>query len=122
MDAPVIDQAKLEAFAMRAVGDIAAAYNGVMVSLGSKLGLYQALAYAGPLSSRELAQRAGCAERYVREWLNQQAAGGYLGYHAVSDTYEAVTNDDYAAYNARFANCSGSLDRSRPNAIETSKS
>jgi SAM-dependent methyltransferase len=43
---------------------------------------------AGPISARELAARTGCAERYVREWLNAQAAGGYVGYHAVSDTYE----------------------------------
>jgi SAM-dependent methyltransferase len=59
-----------------------------MVSLGSKLGLYKAMSGAGPISSKELAARAGCAERYVREWLNAQAAGGYVGYHAVSDTYE----------------------------------
>jgi len=105
MDAPVIDQAKLEAFATRAVGDIASAYTGVMVSLGSKLGLYKAMAYAGPLSAKELAQRAGCAERYVREWLNQQAASGYLGYHAVSDTYElapeqamVLADEDSPAY------------------------
>ena len=88
MDTPVIDRAKLEAFATRTVGDIAASYNGVMVSLGAKLGLYEALAGAGPLSPKELASRAGCAERYVREWLNQQAAAGYLDYHAMSDTYE----------------------------------
>ena len=88
MDTPVIDQAKLEAFAMRAIGDLTAGYGGVMVSLGSKLGLYKAMAGAGPLSAKELAARAGCAERYVREWLNAQAAGGYVGYHAVSDTYE----------------------------------
>jgi len=84
----MIDQAKLEAFVMRAVGDLSAGYGGVMVSLGSKLGLYKAMAGAGPLSSRELAARTGCAERYVREWLNAQAAGGYVGYHTVSDTYE----------------------------------
>jgi SAM-dependent methyltransferase len=88
MDARVIDQTKLESFLMRAVGDLSAGYGGVMVSLGSKLGLYKAMAGAGPISSTELAARAGCAERYVREWLNAQAAGGYVGYHAVSDTYE----------------------------------
>jgi SAM-dependent methyltransferase len=88
MDARVIDQAKLESFLMRAVGDLSAGYGGVMISLGSKLGLYQAMAGAGPISARELAARAGCAERYVREWLNAQAAGGYVGYHALSDTYE----------------------------------
>jgi len=88
MDTPVIDQAKLEAFATRAVGDLTAGYTGVMVSLGTKLGLYKAMAGAGPLSAKEVAKRAGCAERYVREWLNAQAAGSYLGYHALSDTYE----------------------------------
>src|SRR5512134_1052077 len=84
----MIDQAKLESFLARTIGDISAAYGGVMVSLGSKLGLYKAMSGAGPVSSRELAARTGCAERYVREWLNAQAAGGYVGYHAVSDTYE----------------------------------
>ena len=88
MDAPVIDQAKLETFAMRTITDIAAGYTGVMVSIGSKLGLYQAMAHAGPMSARELAARSGCAERYVREWLNAQAASGYVGYHAASETYE----------------------------------
>jgi SAM-dependent methyltransferase len=88
MDTTVIDQAKLESFVMRTIGDISAAYGGVMVSLGNKLGLYKALAGAGPISSRELARRTGCAERYVNEWLNSQAAGGYVDYHAVSDTYE----------------------------------
>ena len=83
MDQHVINQAKLESFVMRAIGDVTAGYMGVMVSLGSKLGLYKALAGAGPLSSKEVAKRAGCAERYVREWLNAQAAGGYLSYHAV---------------------------------------
>ena len=88
MDTPVIDTARLEAFSMRTIGDVTAGYTGVMVSLGSKLGLYKAMDGAGPVSAKELAARAGCAERYVREWLNAQAAGGYLGYHAVSDTYE----------------------------------
>ena len=88
MDTPVIDPAKLEAFAMRAIGDLTTGYTGVMVSLGSKLGLYKAMAGSGPISARELAARSKCAERYVREWLNAQAAGGYLAYHAVSDTYE----------------------------------
>lgn len=84
----MIDQTKLETFLERAVGDLSAGYGGVMVSLGSKLGLYKALAGAGPVSAKELAARADCAERYVREWLNAQAAGGYVEYHAVSDTYE----------------------------------
>jgi SAM-dependent methyltransferase len=88
MDASVIDRTKLESFLVRAVGDLSAGYGGVMVSLGSKLGLYKAMAGAGPISAGELAARAGCAERYVAEWLNAQAAGGYVAYHAASDTYE----------------------------------
>jgi len=88
MDTPVIDQEKLEAFFMRTVSDLSAGYAGVMVSLGTKLGLYKAMAGAGPISPKELAARAGCAERYVREWLNAQAAGGYVQYHAMSETYE----------------------------------
>lgn len=88
MTVTAIDPAKLDSFISRAVGDLSAGYGGVMVSLGMKLGLYKAMAGAGPLSSHELARRTGCAERYVREWLNSQAAGGYVDYHAVSATYE----------------------------------
>lgn len=88
MDASVIDRTKLNTFLARAVGDLSAGYGGVMVSLGSKLGLYKAMAGAGPINSKELAARSGCTERYVREWLNSQVAGGYVGYHAISDTYE----------------------------------
>jgi SAM-dependent methyltransferase len=93
MYVPSINAAKLEAFVGRAIGDIAAGYSGVMISLGHKLGLYKALAGAGPLNSKEVAHRAGCAERYVREWLNAQAASGYLAYHAVSDTYELFSEN-----------------------------
>lgn len=88
MNASSIDPQKLEALVTRAVTDLSAASGGVMINLGHKLGLYKAMAGAGPLSSKELAARADCAERYVREWLNTQAAGGYVVYHAVSDTYE----------------------------------
>src|SRR5919205_989214 len=83
-----IDPATLDAFLARAVGDLSAGYGGVMVSIGNRLGLYKAMAGAGPLSSRELAGRSNCAERYVREWLGSQVAGGYIVYHPISDTYE----------------------------------
>jgi SAM-dependent methyltransferase len=82
------DPEKLNAFVGKAVGDLAAGYGGVMVALGHKLGLYRALAGAGPLNAEELAGRSGCAERYVREWLNAQAAAGYLDYHPVTGSYE----------------------------------
>ncbi|WP_455377214.1 class I SAM-dependent methyltransferase [Petrachloros mirabilis] len=83
-----IDEKTLNAFLERTVTDLSASYGGVMVSLGNKLGLYKAMAGAGPLNSREIAKRSGCAERYVREWLNSQAAGGYVIYHPSSEAYE----------------------------------
>ncbi|HSH40805.1 MAG TPA: class I SAM-dependent methyltransferase [Arenicellales bacterium] len=83
-----IDENALNAFVEKAVGDLSAGYGGVMVSLGDKLGLYKAMAGAGPLTAEELAGRTGCAERYVREWLNSQVAGGYAMYHPASGTYE----------------------------------
>jgi ubiquinone/menaquinone biosynthesis C-methylase UbiE len=83
-----LDERKLNEFVEKAVTDLAAGYGGVMTVLGHKLGLYKAMAHAGPLDSSEIAKRSGCAERYVREWLNSQAAAGYLVYHATSATYE----------------------------------
>lgn len=88
MNAPTIDTEKLESFLMRTVNDVSAGHGGVMVSLGAKLGLYKAMAGAGPVSAKELAARTGCAERYVAEWLSSQVAGGYVDYHAISGTYE----------------------------------
>jgi len=82
-----IDETKLEAFVGQVLGDLAACYGGVMVSLGDRLGLYDALAGAGPLTSAEVAERAGCAERYVREWLNSQVAAAYLEYDPDTETY-----------------------------------
>ncbi|HMB69308.1 MAG TPA: class I SAM-dependent methyltransferase [bacterium] len=83
-----MDERKLDAFVSTVVGDLAANYAGVMVSMGRKLGLYRTMAGAGPIHSHELASRSGCHERYVREWLNSQAAGGYVVYHPSSETYE----------------------------------
>jgi SAM-dependent methyltransferase len=84
----MIDEGKLEAFMGQAVGDLGAAISGLMVLLGDELGLYKAMAGAGPLSAAELADRTGCDGRYVLEWLNNQAAGGYVAYDADRDAYE----------------------------------
>ena len=83
-----VDERKLNEFVEKTVNDLAAGYGGVMTVLGHKLGLYKAMAGAGPLDSSEIARRSGCAERYVREWLNSQAAAGYIIYHPTSATYE----------------------------------
>ena len=82
-----IDEAKLEAFMGQAVTDMGAIISAPLFLIGEKLGLYKAMAGAGPLTSQEVAERAGAAERYVREWLRNQAAGGYVTYDAESDRY-----------------------------------
>jgi SAM-dependent methyltransferase len=82
-----IDEAKLEAFMGQAVTDMGAVISAPLFVIGEKLGLYKAMAGAGPLTSQEVAERAGVAERSVREWLRNQAAGGYVRYDADSDRY-----------------------------------
>lgn len=100
-----INEGKLKEFTEKTVMDLAAGYGGVMTILGHKLGLYKAMAGVGPLSSSDIAKRSGCAERYVREWLNSQAAAGYVVYHPKSATYEltpeqalVLADDDSAVF------------------------
>jgi SAM-dependent methyltransferase len=87
MSATGIDEAKLEAFMGQAVTDMGAIISAPLMVIGEKLGLYKAMARAGPLSSQEVAERSGAAERYVREWLRNQAAGGYVTYDPEGDRY-----------------------------------
>jgi ubiquinone/menaquinone biosynthesis C-methylase UbiE len=75
-----LDMDKLNAFLGRAVVDFGATTNAALIRIGDRLGLYKALASGGPQTSAELAKRTGTAERYVREWLSAQAAGGYVTY------------------------------------------
>ena len=82
-----LDQAKLDEFMGKMLSDMGAAASGAMIVIGDKLGLYKALAEAGPLTSAELATRTETAERYVREWLAAQAAAGYVEYQPETGTY-----------------------------------
>ena len=82
-----IDEAKLEAFMGQALTDMGAIISAPLFVIGEKLGLYKAMAGAGPITSQELADRAGVAERSVREWLRNQAAGGYVTYDPDTDRY-----------------------------------
>jgi 2-polyprenyl-3-methyl-5-hydroxy-6-metoxy-1,4-benzoquinol methylase len=78
---------KLNAFMGKAVGDIGAALSANMVLLGDKLGLYKAMVKSGPVTPAELAKATKTTERYVREWLGNQAAGGYVTYDAGTGRY-----------------------------------
>ena len=83
-----VDEAKLEQFVGAVVGDLGATLNAALIRIGDKLGLYRAMAGAGPMTPLELAESTGTAERYVREWLRAQAAGGYVSYDPESERYE----------------------------------
>ncbi len=82
-----IDQGKLNDFLGRVVGDMGAAANAVLVVLGDKLGLYKGMKDAGAMTPDELAKKTGTHERYVREWLCAQAAGGYVTYDAATKRF-----------------------------------
>jgi SAM-dependent methyltransferase len=81
------DEAKLNAFVGRMLGDMGATMNAATALIGDKLGLYKAMAAAGPLTSAELAARTGTVERMVREWLAAQAASGYVEYDPTNHRY-----------------------------------
>ncbi|MDQ6774088.1 MAG: methyltransferase [Candidatus Dormibacteraeota bacterium] len=87
IDAPAINEDKLNAFMGQVVGELGATVNAGLIVIGDRLGLYKALAGAGPTTPAELAERTGTSERYVREWLNAQAAGGFVEYEPDSGKY-----------------------------------
>ena len=85
---PAESSAEVEAFVGRVIGDLGAAFSGVLVNVGRRLGLYAALADRGPCSAAALADATGVRERYVIEWLNNQVAGGYVCYDRKTRAYE----------------------------------
>jgi SAM-dependent methyltransferase len=82
-----LDENKLQAFLGKVVGDFGAIATSALVVLGDKLGLYRALSEHGPMNSMELAQKTGTQERYVREWLINQAASGYIEHDSSTGRY-----------------------------------
>ncbi len=99
-----VDMDKLNAFIGRFVGDLGATFGAGLVVIGEKLGLYKALAN-GPMSPAELAHATKTDERYVREWLSNQAAGGYVTFDAATSRFSlteeqafALANEDSPAY------------------------
>ena len=82
-----INEGKLQEFLGKVVGDVGSAASGVLVVIGDKLGLYRAMSDGGAITPAELAQRTELSERYVREWLNAQAAGGYVTYDSTNGKF-----------------------------------
>src|ERR1700690_2549182 len=101
---PTLDMNKLNTFIGQFVTDLGAAVHTGMVVIGEKLGLYKALA-GGPMSSAQLAAKTKTDERYLREWLASQAAGGYITYDEKTDKFSlseeqafTLANEESPAY------------------------
>jgi SAM-dependent methyltransferase len=95
---------KLNAFIGQFVTDLGASVHAGMVVIGEKLGLYKALA-SGPMTAAELAKKTSTDERYLREWLASQAAGGYIMYDEQANKFSlseeqafALAHEDSPAY------------------------
>lgn len=80
MSQPAIDPEALKSYAKLVFGALGGAMTSAMIYLGDRLGLYHALAGAGPVTSRDLASRTGLDERWLREWMHQQGAAGVLAH------------------------------------------
>src|ERR1700704_6559122 len=100
-----INEDKLNAFLGQVIGELGATVNAGLIVIGDRLGLYKAMADGKPVTSRGLAEKTGTAERYIREWLNAQAAGGFVTYDPPTQRYQlpagqamALANEDSPAF------------------------
>jgi 2-polyprenyl-3-methyl-5-hydroxy-6-metoxy-1,4-benzoquinol methylase len=124
-----IDGDKLMQFVFQAVDEVGATLNTALVVMGDRLGLYRALAGAGPLTPAELAERTGTAERYIREWLNAQAAGRYVEYDPDTGRYTlppeqaaALTDPDCPVYLPGFYQTALGATLDSPKIVEAARS
>lgn len=91
-----VDPDKLNQLMEKLVGEMGAAMNAALVLIGEKLGLYKAMAGAGPLTAEQLAERTGTDPRYVREWLSAQAAGDFVTYNPADQTFTLPDEQAFA--------------------------
>ena len=91
-----INEQKLNELLGRFLNDFGGTFHSAMAVIGDKLGLYKALAEHGPLTPEELAKRTGTTERYIREWLSSQAAGGYANYDAKTNRFSLSEEQTFA--------------------------
>lgn len=91
-----IDEGKLNELLGRFVTDLGGSFHAVSAVIGDRLGLYQALLAVMPATPGELAAHAGAGERYVREWLSGQAAGGYVTYDPTTQRFSLTDEQAFA--------------------------
>jgi SAM-dependent methyltransferase len=120
-----VDQAKLEEFMGKMIGHMTGGMICYSIWLGDELGLYGAMAGAGPLQSDAIAKKTGCHPRLVREWLDGQAASGLVRYDAQADTYElgteaamALSDDQSPVFVARAMCAFGSMYIDLPKVVD----
>jgi SAM-dependent methyltransferase len=124
-----IDNEKLQQFMGKILSDFGGAASCVLGYVGDKLGLYKAMSDFGkPITSQELANLTATSERYIREWLANQAAGGYLTYDPLSQRYtlpfehaQALVNKNSPAYAAGGFQVLMSFYRDEPKILEAFK-
>jgi len=124
-----INNEKLQQFMGKILSDFGGAASAILVYIGDKLGLYKAMSDFGkPITSQELANNTGTSERYITEWLANQAAGGYLTYDPSSQRFtlpaehaQALVNESSPAYAAGGFQILMSLYRDEPKILEAFK-
>lgn len=126
---PAFDEAKLNAFVGRMLGDLGALTNSVLVHVGDRLGFYKALVKSGPATSAELARETGTQERLVREWLSAQSAQGYVSYDSASQKFSLSTeqamvfaDEESPVYMAGFFEIAAGLFDDAPKIVNAFKS
>ena len=85
-----VNEDKMNAFLGKVVGDFGATLSSVLGYIGQKLGLYEALAQSDGMTPAELADKTGTNERYIREWLVNQASGEYVHYDPATGKYSML--------------------------------
>lgn len=124
-----LDEAKLNQFVGKMLGDMGATLSAALVHVGDKLGLFKALFEGGPTDSAGLAKRTGTAERYIREWLSTQAASGYVDYCTKTKTFSmnpeqamVFVNEKSPVFLAGFFDIAAAAFRDEPKVTEAFKS
>jgi SAM-dependent methyltransferase len=124
----IVDEAKLQEFTGKVVNEWGAAVGALITFVGDRLGLFTAMAGAGELTSEQLAKKTGSHPRIIKEWLAGQAAGGFVKYNRVNDTYTlsdeqaiALTDENSPAYVAGFYQSIVSLFKDEEKIIEAFK-